>query len=225
MTKGETKVFCLLVEESWFFNGTSHHISVGKELAGKIGISQDNQSIKLFADKRPCGTGSLNAQTRFLTGVSEIFSELHINLDDAQKVSIKAQGRHCENSSWELHFWRDGEVFGEETIDSSKLEEGNVRQILVNVHERSLYARDSCIKHHGAACKVCGFNFEDIYGEIGKDFIHVHHLRPLKGIDARYQVDPEKDLVPLCANCHAMAHRRNPSYSVDELKQILKTFR
>jgi predicted HNH restriction endonuclease len=37
-----------------------------------------------------------------------------------------------------------------------------------------------------------------------------------------WEVDPETDLVPLCANCHAMAHRRRDTVtSVEELKVLL----
>jgi 5-methylcytosine-specific restriction protein A len=36
-----------------------------------------------------------------------------------------------------------------------------------------------------------------------------------------YIVDPEKDLVTICANCHAMVHRRNPPLTIDELKRLL----
>jgi putative restriction endonuclease len=36
-------------------------------------------------------------------------------------------------------------------------------------------------------------------------------------------VDPETDLVPLCANCHAMAHRRRATVtSIDELKALVE---
>ena len=44
------------------------------------------------------------------------------------------------------------------------------------------------------------------YGEIGADFIHVHHTVPASQLGNNYQLDPLTDLVPLCANCHAMAH-------------------
>ncbi|MEG0771017.1 MAG: HNH endonuclease, partial [Clostridia bacterium] len=63
-----------------------------------------------------------------------------------------------------------------------------------------------------------------IYGEIGKDFIHVHHLKPLNEIGEEYIVNPVNDLIPVCPNCHAMLHRKiNAKYlSVEELKSLLK---
>jgi len=36
-----------------------------------------------------------------------------------------------------------------------------------------------------------------------------------------YRVDPVTDLVPVCGNCHAMMHRKNPPLSVEELKALL----
>ena len=69
---------------------------------------------------------------------------------------------------------------------------------------------------------VCGFNFEDVYGDIGKEFIHVHHVKPLSEIGAKYEIDPIQDLCPICPNCHAMIHRENPSLTIDQLRRQLK---
>ena len=38
---------------------------------------------------------------------------------------------------------------------------------------------------------------------------------------ANYIVDPIKDLAPLCSNCHSMIHRRNPPYTIEELRTLL----
>jgi 5-methylcytosine-specific restriction protein A len=81
-----------------------------------------------------------------------------------------------------------------------------VSRVEVNRYEHSPDARRACIAHHGTSCAVCGFSFEIAYGDIGKDFIPVHHLVPLSQLGSTYELDPVTDLVPLCANCHAMAH-------------------
>jgi predicted HNH restriction endonuclease len=70
---------------------------------------------------------------------------------------------------------------------------------------------------------VCGFSFGAIYGELGTGFIHVHHLVPLALIKQGYEVDPIKDLRPVCPNCHAMLHKRTPPFSINELASALKT--
>ena len=83
-------------------------------------------------------------------------------------------------------------------------------------------ARRACIAFHGTNCAACGFSFEVGYGEIGKDFIHIHHVVPVSQIGRDYELDPSTDLVPLCANCHAMAHRGvSTPRTVAELRRII----
>jgi 5-methylcytosine-specific restriction protein A len=102
------------------------------------------------------------------------------------------------------------------------LTEGSKIERLINVYERNPVARKHCIETYGCICRVCGFNFESKYGEIGKNFIHVHHIKPLAEIKENYIIDPIKDLVPVCPNCHAMLHRKMPALTIDELKEIIK---
>lgn len=66
-------------------------------------------------------------------------------------------------------------------------------------------------------------DFGEKYGDLGKGFIHVHHIVPLNKIGQEYMVDYKKDLIPVCPNCHAMLHRRvnGKEVSVEELKKIL----
>ena len=69
---------------------------------------------------------------------------------------------------------------------------------------------------------ACGFNFEKVYGEYGKGYIHVHHVKPVATSGVR-AVNPREDLVVLCANCHAMVHRKkNKVLSLEELKALIQ---
>ncbi|EPG0327009.1 HNH endonuclease [Vibrio alginolyticus] len=95
--------------------------------------------------------------------------------------------------------------------------EGAKKTITINAYERNPAARNSCIKAHGVTCSVCDFNFETIYGERGKGFIHVHHLRSLAEIGQEYKIDPVNDLRPVCPNCHAMLHRKG-NISIETLQ-------
>lgn len=52
--------------------------------------------------------------------------------------------------------------------------EGAATTILVNSYERNSAARTRCLKHHGLKCRVCGLDFFESYGALGRDFIHVH---------------------------------------------------
>ena len=99
--------------------------------------------------------------------------------------------------------------------------EGAKREIIVNSYERNHQAREKCIAVHGCKCAVCDMDFEKVYGEMGRGFIHVHHIVPLSSIGKEYELDPLKDLVPVCPNCHAMLHRKEPPYDVDDLKKIM----
>ncbi len=108
-------------------------------------------------------------------------------------------------------------------VEQTTFLEGAVRQVLVNAYERNPGARRACIAHYGVACHVCGIDFEDRYGQIGKGFIHVHHLVPLAQVGIEYELDPIRDLRPVCPNCHAMLHRSMPPITLVELKNLLHT--
>jgi 5-methylcytosine-specific restriction enzyme A len=98
-------------------------------------------------------------------------------------------------------------IFPEEIAQNSDVYEGLKKTIVVNKYERSSMARGRCIDFHGCICKVCGFDFEKVYGEVGRGFIHVHHISPLHSIGSEYKVNFQTDLIPVCPNCHAMLHR------------------
>lgn len=110
-----------------------------------------------------------------------------------------------------------------EEVDATKIyKEGTTKQITVNTYERSAEARSICIKHYGLNCIVCGFNFEETYGQMGINFIHVHHLKPLSEVGNDYELNPIEDLRPVCPNCHAMLHKRKPAYTIQELQAIMQ---
>lgn len=110
----------------------------------------------------------------------------------------------------------------DEVPSDKKHIEGAVKNVKINRYERNPKARAACIKHFGAWCRVCKFDFEKCYGEIGEGFIHVHHKRPLHKLKASYRVNPTKDLVPVCPNCHAMLHTSEPPMDVEQLQAKLR---
>jgi putative restriction endonuclease len=103
------------------------------------------------------------------------------------------------------------------------LPEGAAIQKLVNAYERNPLARQRCIEKYGANCFVCGFSFGINYGGAVDGFIHVHHLRQLSSVGEKYNVDPIADLRPVCPNCHAVIHHRDPAYSIEEVQSFLRT--
>lgn len=101
---------------------------------------------------------------------------------------------------------------------SQKGREGNPYELKITKYERNPYARETCLNFYGFACSVCAMDFQTKYGEIGKDFIHVHHLKQISEIKAEYEVDPIQDLRPVCPNCHSMIHRRKTPFTIEEIK-------
>lgn len=109
----------------------------------------------------------------------------------------------------------------EEILYPEKYTEGASRTISINAYERNPKARAACIRHYGPTCVVCNFNFKNFYGEIGAGIIHVHHIKPLSEIKKAYELNPIKDLVPVCPNCHAIIHSTQPPLTIQQLKEHL----
>lgn len=112
-------------------------------------------------------------------------------------------------------------VFPDEVDSLQHYSEGKTKPVTVNSYERNQLARQECIEHYGLDCQVCGFNFKERFGELGENFIHVHHIIDISTIGKEYSVNPIKDLIPVCPNCHAMLHKQKPAYSIAELKSLL----
>jgi len=107
----------------------------------------------------------------------------------------------------------------EEVPDS--MWEGGKRTVTVNFYERCPKARVRCIEAHGSSCAICGFDFGRVYGDDFLGFIHVHHKTPVSQVGAPYKVDPQKDLIPVCPNCHSVIHYGNKTRSIDDVKALL----
>ena len=102
------------------------------------------------------------------------------------------------------------------------LTEGAARSIASTRYERNRRARQICLAYHGHACAVCGMNFGASYGASFADVIEVHHVVPVSEIGETYVVDPIRDLVPLCPNCHTVIHtKKGGAYSVEELREMI----
>lgn len=112
-----------------------------------------------------------------------------------------------------------------EDLDVVQLLEGKAKQTLRASRERNPEARRRCIDWNGTKCKVCKLELHAVYGEIGRGYIHVHHVRQIAAATEERIVDPRKDLVPVCPNCHAMLHQRTPPISVKELASVVAKLR
>lgn len=64
-------------------------------------------------------------------------------------------------------------------------------------------------------CEICTFDFEEFYGEMGKEYIIAHHRVPLKeGGD-----DTIDNIILVCGNCHEILH--NNQINKKKIRQLL----
>lgn len=111
-------------------------------------------------------------------------------------------------------------------LDEAALKEGALKQVTLTTHERNPELRAACIRHFGCVCQVCGMDFEEVYGEIGRGYIEVHHLFPVAGTEGEHLLNPIKELVTLCSNCHSMIHRGGTDWlhplPLEKMQQIYR---
>ena len=105
--------------------------------------------------------------------------------------------------------------------------EGNIKEIRHKRRERnSRLVQDAKIefkaKHNEKLfCEICGFDFSERYGDAGYDFIEAHHTKPISEMDEEGEITDINDLIMVCSNCHSIIHRRNPFYTIEEMKNII----
>lgn len=109
------------------------------------------------------------------------------------------------------------EIFG--------LPEGAKIRVEANRYERDRRNRAAALAIHGYSCKACKLDMSERYGAAAAGLIEVHHVTPVSQLGEGYIIDPRTDLVPLCPNCHSVAHRQTPPYSVDNLREMLASVR
>lgn len=70
-------------------------------------------------------------------------------------------------------------------------------------------------------CEICGFDFEEVYGQLGSDFIEGHHRIPVSEMGENKNTKLQ-DIIMVCSNCHRMLHRKSTCLDIIELKKIIK---
>lgn len=135
----------------------------------------------------------------------------------------KTGGYGAPRKYWTLLLKKD---FQNNEFLSGEFPEGKVIERIHKARERSskvvLLAKDNFKKEHGRLfCQICKFDFEKIYGELGKDFIEGHHTVSLSDMKENHYTKPE-DIAMLCSNCHRMVHKRRPWLSMNDLEGLLE---
>jgi predicted HNH restriction endonuclease len=101
--------------------------------------------------------------------------------------------------------------------------EGEKKLKYVTTYERNPRLRRQAIAIRGTTCHGCGFNFGKFYGQYGEGLIHIHHIIPVSELVEPKTVNPATDLVPVCANCHALIHRKKDyTLTIQQLREIIK---
>ncbi|MDA0525446.1 HNH endonuclease [Methanococcoides alaskense] len=126
---------------------------------------------------------------------------LKLNSERVEKI------REMETKSDMLYDYVDGVLKaneGEQYITETIFRKRN-RQLIKQKKQDSDYR-----------CEVCGMNYEEVYGEIGKNYIIAHHIEPIgsRNVSSPTTID---DIALLCSNCHNMIHKINPPMSIEEL--------
>ena len=106
--------------------------------------------------------------------------------------------------------------------ESSYYTEGTKKTVYTTKYERDPKVRRIFLKGKKLKCEVCGFDFEAVYGALGRGYIEVHHKKPVS--EGVRMTDLDRDLAMLCSNCHRMIHsRKNHMITIEELKKIIGT--
>jgi 5-methylcytosine-specific restriction endonuclease McrA len=99
--------------------------------------------------------------------------------------------------------------------------EGQILTRQARFRRRNLGLIEAIKRESDYRCQVCGFKFDELYGEIGKEFIIAHHIEPLGSKKGTSRTTFES-IALLCANCHAMIHAEAPPLRPEELRKRLK---
>jgi predicted HNH restriction endonuclease len=119
-------------------------------------------------------------------------------------------------------------VFSGIIIEEGALDVRTATQRVRSSKLRHIFIEEFKKAHNGRVfCIVCGFDFSETYGEIGKGFIEIHHIEPIHLMDIEGEQitigEALKKVTTVCSNCHRMLHRnKGEMISVEELKALLK---
>ena len=93
-------------------------------------------------------------------------------------------------------------------------EEGGRVGVALSRAERDPATRKLALRHYGCECHACGYVPPD---GMTPTVIEIHHLHPLA--EGRRRTTLE-DLIPLCANCHRLAHDESPPIPIARLRAL-----
>ena len=187
-------------------------------LGARVAMSQDEACVHLAQRLGKDAAGTIDSADPLFRG--EVRSAAHALVQDGL-VELRP-GPSC--MQWRIVRLRDAAESPDEIPASSAPYYSETASITVkaNKYEKDRNARKRCVEHYGARCAVCEFDFEKTYGALGRGCVRVHHIVPVALLHPAYELDPVRDLRPVCSNCHYMLHRTDPAYSIDQLRGLLQ---
>lgn len=123
-----------------------------------------------------------------------------------------------------LVYSEDKMILSDETnirFDTKGFEKKQFRQHTRIERNQSLIKKVK--KAQGYTCKACELNFTDKYGELGREFIEAHHLKPISELkEDIVELDAYEDFIVLCSNCHRMIHKMDDPSDLKSFKLMIK---
>jgi Rad3-related DNA helicase len=102
-----------------------------------------------------------------------------------------------------------------ERFKDSWIEGGrDIDKLLTAESRRSRAIRPKALGHYGCKCYAC-----DLVPP-HPSIIEIHHLRPIAEGERQTVLE---DVIPLCANCHRLAHTQQPPLPIDDLRKRNKS--
>ena len=139
-----------------------------------------------------------------------MISDLHKMLDAYETLFFRG-GRDSDNF-----------LIGEDQDEKITIEETYKKKVHYLIERPSSAQIKKIKKELGYICQSCSFDFQKVYGEIGKEYIEAHHLIPMSELKkGETRTLTKKDFAVLCSNCHRMIHKLTDSSDLEKLKNLI----
>lgn len=188
-----------------------------------LGSHYDTNGMREYTEKDASGGFTITPQGQSLVDLNREYLkylfENPFGYEDAQALAAKITG--SQTRTRKLYVYTEDE----------EVKEGQTSVAQVSIKVRSRKLREAALAHYTVngkiACHVCGFDFQEYYGELGSGYIQMHHERPIcqysdEGFE-EYLGDAVQNMKPVCANCHCMIHRnKGTPLTIEALKEAIE---
>lgn len=197
-------------------------LALNKPVSGIHGVRRMTQKTKGHFYDVWTARWLLNGKNQIRT-----FSVNKYGEEGARQLAIKARAEvePLLEKQYYTRYWnyRTGNRFNTaDIVDDPFAFEGAEKFVLHRAAERDPAIRmlklKAFLKEHGKLfCEICGFNFEETYGQIGKGLIEVHHLLPISQMEPNHKTTID-ELMCICSNCHFAVHNGDPDSNLRSLR-------